>query len=203
MPSSIDDPSAGLLGDEDAPGDASFSDEQLFAARVLQRAGGLRIEPKQLTELLRGCDGLAPTWHTLNAGDRLPHDRVALLCDGVAKVTRPEDNSSKWVTRGALLNSDQLAQHLDAAPPPEAAAVSPARAPSKRRRSFSPPPLADPRSAAALSATVADEPCEVLSFDLAQLAAFLKTRRPVRLCVNALISNMKLDAYMALGEPDA
>ena len=170
-----------------------FSDRELFAARVLQRAGGLQIDAQHLAELLAGGDALAPTWDVLAPGELLPSHRVGLLCDGAAVVTRPEDGSTRVVPPGSLLHGDLLAQHLDAAP--EAAAASP-RAPPKRRRSFSPPPVGD--VAADLSTATAVDACEVLAWDLAELVAFLGTRRDARLCVNALISSAKLEAYMSL-----
>ena len=169
-----------------------FSDRELFAARVFQRAGGLELDPGHLAELLVGGAALAPAWAELAPGDPLPSHRVGLLCEGAAVVTRPEDGSARRVRRGALLNGDQLAQHLDAIPPADGPA---------RRRSFSPTPLDSAAAFAELATTEAAAPCEVLTWDLAELVAFLATRRDARLCANALISSMKLAAYMSLDKP--
>lgn len=99
----------------------SFDDRQLFAARALQRAGGLRLEPDELRELLLGGPALPPpTWDALAAGAVVPITRVALLCDGRVSVKRPEDGATRLVDRGALLHSDVLAQRLDAAATPVA-----------------------------------------------------------------------------------
>ena len=44
----------------------------------------------------------------------------------------------------------------------------------------------------------AAEPCEVLSWDVDALVEFLRKKRDVRLCVNALIATAKLESYMHL-----
>ena len=179
-----------------------LTEQQLFVARVLQRAGGQRVDPAHLAELLRpgASRDLAPAARRLDAGETLPQNCVAVLCDGAAVVTRPEDGSSRTVSRGALLNGDQLAQHLDADPrtTTTTAAAAQGRDPPKRRRSFSPAPLDDAN--VAVSSTTALGACELLAWDLHELVAFLETRRDARLCVSALISSAKLAAYMSLDD---
>jgi len=117
------------------------------------------------------------------AGEVIPTNRAALLCNGCVVVTRPEDGSSRRAYRGALLHSDVVAKRLDALPPESPPALTPSRSFSSDE------PAASCRAA---------EPCDVLSWDVDALVEFLRERRDVRLCVNALIASAKLESYMHL-----
>ena len=170
-----------------------FGDKQLFVARVLlQRAGGLHLSPPDLHQLLLGGSLLPPpVWDYLEPGEPIPVDRAALLCNGSVLVTRPEDGSSRTARRGALLHSDVVAKKLDALPP------------SPRPSLAKSPPLAKSRSFSSFAeepptTCAAAEPCEVLSWDVDALVDFLRKKRDVRLCVNALIATAKLESYMHL-----
>ena len=43
-------------------------------------------------------------------------------------------------------------------------------------------------------------PCEVLTWDAAELCAFLESRPGARLCFSALIAESKLSSYMSLDD---
>ena len=167
-----------------------FGDKQLFVARVLQRAGGLHLSPPDLHQLLLGGSLLPPpVWDYLEPGEHIPVDRAALLCNGSVLVTRPEDGSSRTALRGALLHSDVVAKKLDALPPTPRDKRPPTLVKSRSFSSFNEEP---PTTCAAA------EPCEVLSWDVDALVEFLRKKRDVRLCVNALIATAKLESYMHL-----
>lgn len=165
----------------------AFGDKELFVARVLQRAGGLHLSQVDLHQLLLGGSRLPPpAWDDVAAGEVIPTNRAALLCNGCVVVTRPEDGSSRRAYRGALLHSDVVAKRLDALPPESPA---PALAPSRSFSSVADEPAVSCRAA---------EACEVLNWDVDALVEFLRERRDVRLCVNALIASAKLESYMHL-----
>ena len=112
-----------------------------------------------------------------------------MLCNGSVLVTRPEDGSSRTALRGALLHSDVVAKKLDALPPTPRDKRPPTLVKSRSFSSFNEEP---PTTCAAA------EPCEVLSWDVDALVEFLRKKRDVRLCVNALIATAKLESYMHL-----